>query len=75
MENSSKVSIPVNLTGVNYLLWSRLAKTALGGRGLWNHVSSGEAPTKTIQDKGGVEMVVAADDKWDQEDLMVLSIV
>ncbi|KAF8049470.1 hypothetical protein N665_2205s0001 [Sinapis alba] len=74
MENTKLVAIPVTLTGVNYLLWSRLAKTALGGRGLWEHVSTGEAPQKTIKDQEGVEMVVSGDGKWGQEDLMVLSI-
>lgn len=36
---NSKVVIPVILKGVNYLLWSRLVKTSLRGRGLWSYVT------------------------------------
>ncbi|KAF8051915.1 hypothetical protein N665_1648s0001 [Sinapis alba] len=48
MEQNKSVVIPVTLKGVNYLLWSRLTKNALGGR---------------------------EEDKWAQEDLMVLSVM
>ncbi|KAF8085004.1 hypothetical protein N665_0687s0001 [Sinapis alba] len=54
---------------------ARLVKTALGGRGLWSHVSTGEAPKQTIQGEDGKERVVADEDKWGQEDLMVLSLI
>ncbi|KAF8079675.1 hypothetical protein N665_1008s0001 [Sinapis alba] len=42
------VMIPVTLKGTNYLLWARLAKTALGGRGLWEIVEEGKRPKKII---------------------------
>ncbi|KAF8069800.1 hypothetical protein N665_1132s0001 [Sinapis alba] len=75
MENNKPINIPVTLKGINYLLWARLVKTALGGRGLWSHVSTGEAPKQTIQGEDGKEMVIADEGKWGQEDLMVLSLI
>ncbi|KAF8045435.1 hypothetical protein N665_4930s0001 [Sinapis alba] len=77
-ENSKMVMIPVTLKGANYLLWARLAKTALGGRGLWEIVEDGKNPKKkTILGEDGSEVVVAeaGDKKKGQEDLMVLSII
>ncbi|KAF8046625.1 hypothetical protein N665_3581s0001, partial [Sinapis alba] len=75
IEGNKDINIPVTLKGINYLLWARLVKTALGGRGLWSHVSTGEAPKQTIQGEDGKEIVVADEDKWGQEDLMVLSLI
>ncbi|KAF8045671.1 hypothetical protein N665_4557s0001 [Sinapis alba] len=75
MENNKAINIPVTLKGINYLLWARLVKTALGGRGLWSHVSTGAAPKQIIKGEDGKEMVVADEDKWVQEDLMVLSLI
>ncbi|KAF8085621.1 hypothetical protein N665_0657s0002 [Sinapis alba] len=71
------VMILVTLKGPNYLLWARLAKTALGGRGLWDVVEEGKNPKKTILGEDGKEVVVAdvGDKKRGQEDLMVLSII
>ncbi|CAN6849221.1 unnamed protein product [Brassica oleracea] len=53
MENSytdvfKSVSIPVTLKGTNYLLWSRLVKTPLGGRGLWEYVPSTPRPMNSV---------------------------
>ena len=80
MENSytdvfKSVSIPVTLKGTNYLLWSRLVKTALGGRGLWEYVVDGKDTKKTILGEDGKEVVAAAErgGKRSQKDLMVLS--
>ncbi|KAF8085591.1 hypothetical protein N665_0661s0002 [Sinapis alba] len=53
------VMIPVTLKGANYLLWARLANTALGGRGLWDVVEEGKNPKKTILGEDGKEVVVA----------------
>ena len=82
MENSytdvfKSVSIPVTLKGTNYLLWSRLVKTALGGRGLWEYVVDGKDTKKTILGEDGKEVVAAAEGggKRSQKDLMVLSII
>ncbi|XP_056844267.1 uncharacterized protein LOC130496309 [Raphanus sativus] len=77
-ENSKRVVIPVTLKGVNYLLWARLTKTALGGRGLWDIVEAGRIlEKKTILGEDGKVVVVAeaGDKKKVQEDLMVLSII
>ncbi|KAL0641206.1 hypothetical protein Bca4012_103214 [Brassica carinata] len=71
--NNRTLSIPVTLKGVNYLLWARMVKIALGGKGLWSHVSTEAAPKQTIQGEDAKEMVVADEDKWGQEDLMVLT--
>ncbi|CAH9128858.1 unnamed protein product [Cuscuta epithymum] len=76
--NSKMVVIPTTLKGANYLLWARLAKTALEGRGLWEIVEEGRNPTKkTFQGEDDKEMVVAngGDKKKGQEDLMVLTIL
>ena len=76
MDNGKvKVKVPVALNGVNYLLWSRLVKTALGGRGLWSHVAEGKSSKQTSLGEDGKEVVAADDGKWDQEDLMVLTII
>ncbi|KAL0667809.1 hypothetical protein Bca4012_030513 [Brassica carinata] len=76
-ENSKMVVLPVTLKGANYLLWARLAKNALGGRGLWEVVEEGKNPKKTTLGEDGKEVVVieASDKKKGQEDLMVLSIL
>ena len=75
-ENPKMVMIPVTLKGPNYLTWARLAKTALGGRGLWEIVEEGRPTRKTVLGEDGKEVVVAdaGDKKKGQEDLMVLSI-
>ncbi|CAN6857690.1 unnamed protein product [Brassica oleracea] len=53
MENSytdvfKSMSIPVTLKGTNYLLWSRLVKTPLVGRGLWEYVPSTPRPMNSV---------------------------
>ncbi|CAF1925500.1 BnaC05g10570D [Brassica napus] len=40
MEQHKLVRIPVILKGPNYITWSRLTRTALGGRGLWEHITT-----------------------------------
>ena len=72
MENNKPVKIPVTLKGMNYSLWSRLVKTALGGRGLWSHVSTEAGPKQILQGEDGKETVVTDEGKWSQEDQMVL---
>uniref|UniRef100_A0A0D3BZ04 Glycosyltransferase 2-like domain-containing protein n=1 Tax=Brassica oleracea var. oleracea TaxID=109376 RepID=A0A0D3BZ04_BRAOL len=75
--NSKMVVIPVTLKGANYLLWARLTKTALGGRGLWEIVEEGRGlKKKTILREDGKEIVVAeaGDKKRVQEDLMVQAV-
>ena len=79
METQTKmVIIPVTLNGPNYLLWSRLVKTALGGRGLWECVVEGKGAKQTSLGEDGKEDVDAAKGdgkKEGQADLMVLSII
>lgn len=58
-ENPKMVMIPVTLKGPNYLTWARLAKTALGGRGLWEIVEEGRPTKKTVLGEDGKEVVVA----------------
>ena len=42
------VAIPVILKGANYLMWSRMVKTSLGGMVLLKDVADGEASKKTV---------------------------
>uniref|UniRef100_A0A0D3CC14 Retrotransposon Copia-like N-terminal domain-containing protein n=1 Tax=Brassica oleracea var. oleracea TaxID=109376 RepID=A0A0D3CC14_BRAOL len=74
MKQYRAIHIPVILKGPgNYITWSRMARTALGGRGLWEDVSSSSAPKQITQGEDGKEVVVVDEGKWVQEDLMVLS--
>ncbi|KAF3558160.1 hypothetical protein F2Q69_00017155 [Brassica cretica] len=70
MEQHKLVRIPVILKGPNYITWSRLTRTALGGRGLWEHITTSEAPRQITQGEDGKEVVVVDEGKWGQEDLM-----
>lgn len=74
MENNKAVVIPVVLKGPNYLLWASLVKTSLGGRGLWSHVTNDRASKPTAKE-GDKEIVLVDEEKWNQEDMMVLSII
>ena len=75
MEQYRPINIPVVLKRLNYLLWSRLTKTSLGGRGLWGHITSSGASRQTTQREDGKEILVIHEGKWGQEDLMVLSVL
>ncbi|KAF8113545.1 hypothetical protein N665_0048s0007 [Sinapis alba] len=68
MEQTKAVGIPAALKVLNYLLWSRLVKTALGGRGLWSHVTDGQVPKQVTQSEDGREIVTVNEEKWSQED-------
>ncbi|KAL0746064.1 hypothetical protein Bca101_101422 [Brassica carinata] len=73
MESGSKMKVAVTFKGSNYLVWSRMVKTAVGSKGLWKHITSGEAP-KLITQGGDKESVSEAEaEKWQQEDMMVMS--
>uniref|UniRef100_A0A1J3DVK1 Retrovirus-related Pol polyprotein from transposon TNT 1-94 n=2 Tax=Noccaea caerulescens TaxID=107243 RepID=A0A1J3DVK1_NOCCA len=70
MENSKSIVLPVTLKGgENYLLWSRTAKTALSGRGLWSQIE----PPETFPEAAGA-LAVSTEKKL-QEDQAVLSIL
>ncbi|KAF3503776.1 hypothetical protein F2Q69_00042009 [Brassica cretica] len=57
MEQHQLVRIPVTLKGPNYITWSRLTRIALGGRGLWEHITTSEAPRQITQGEDGKEVV------------------
>ena len=80
MEGNYKIiTVPVALKGSgNYLLWSRLVKTAIGRLGLWSHITDeGPKPVAKVGEgsEGDGDQVAAAEKKWIQEDLMVLSVL
>lgn len=77
---SKLVTVPIALKGVgNYLLWSRLVKTAIGRLGLWNHITDDgpEPVAKGNEEAEGGKALTEAEvkKKWVQEDLMVLSVL
>ena len=70
-----KMKVAVTFKGSNYLVWSRMVKTAVGSKGLWKHITSGEAP-KLITQEGDKESVSESEaEKWQQEDMMVMSVL
>lgn len=74
---SKAIICPVTLQGCNYPLWSRLMKTALVGKELWNHcISDGPNISKAAAFEADDEKAssrLAIDEAWKQEDLLVLS--
>lgn len=73
MENS-RVFIPVTLKGINYLVWARMTKSALRGRGLWKFFLGSEAPVQQVKVEV-LEVVPADEEAWTQGDQNVLSIL
>ncbi|KAL0642202.1 hypothetical protein Bca4012_102410 [Brassica carinata] len=77
MDVGMKMKVDVTFKGNNYLVWSRMVRTAIGSKGLWSLITSGEAPKMLTQ--GGDKEDVSTDgaseamEKWQREDLMVLS--
>ena len=55
MEGNYKViTVPVALKGgSNYLLWSRLVKTAIGRLGLWSHITDDATKPVAKDGEGG----------------------
>ena len=76
MGGNKVITVPISLMGGrNYLLWSRLVKTAIGRLGLWSHITD-EAPAPVAStEEGGRELAVTDGKKWIQDDLMVLSVL
>nr|VDD52070.1 unnamed protein product [Brassica oleracea] len=76
---SKLVTVLVALKGgSNYLLWSRLVKTAIGRLGLWSNITDdGPKPVANETEEGEDEKTLtkAEAKKWVQEDLMVLSVL
>ncbi|WZZ20679.1 hypothetical protein YC2023_122066 [Brassica napus] len=73
---SVRMKVAVTFKGSNYLVWSRMVKTAVGSKGLWGHITTGEAP-KLITQGGDQEEVSneAAVEKWQQEDMLVMTVL
>ena len=71
-----RMKVAVTFKGNNYLVWSRMVKTAVGSKGLWGHITTGEAP-KLITQGGDQEEVSneAAVEKWQQEDMLVMTVL
>ncbi|WZY86902.1 hypothetical protein YC2023_033288 [Brassica napus] len=71
-----RMKVAVTFKGSNYLVWSRMVKTAVGSKGLWGHITTGEAP-KLITQGGDQEEVSneAAVEKWQQEDMLVMTVL
>ncbi|XP_013614818.1 PREDICTED: uncharacterized protein LOC106321044 [Brassica oleracea var. oleracea] len=70
----NKAVVPVTLKGGNYLLWSLLVKTAVGSKVLWGHITESGAP-KLITYEGDKEVVQCDEEKWEQDDQLVMSIL
>ena len=69
------MKVAVCFKGNNYLVWSRMVKTTVGMKGLWKHITEGEAPKLITQGEGEGEATQDAVDKWEQEDMLVLSVL
>ncbi|KAF2604634.1 hypothetical protein F2Q70_00026371 [Brassica cretica] len=52
MESGMEMKVVVTFKGSNYLVWSRMVKTAVGSKSLWKHITSGEAPMAITQEDG-----------------------
>ncbi|KAL0641351.1 hypothetical protein Bca4012_102606 [Brassica carinata] len=74
MENM-KMKVAITFKGSNYLVWSRLVKTTIGSKGLWSHITTGEAPKLITQEEDQEGVSVDAVDKWQQEDMVVMSVL
>ncbi|KAL0745175.1 hypothetical protein Bca101_100791 [Brassica carinata] len=76
---SNKAVVPVTLKGgTNYLVWSRMVRTTVGSKGLWKHITPGEAPKLITQGETEGEAASKAEsvvEKWQQEDMMVMSVL
>ncbi|KAL0723142.1 hypothetical protein Bca4012_037741 [Brassica carinata] len=71
-----KMRVAVTFKGNNYLVWSRMMKTAVGSRGLWSHITKGEGPKLITQGEDDEDVSNEdAVEKWQQEDLMVLFVL
>ncbi|KAL0745679.1 hypothetical protein Bca101_101817 [Brassica carinata] len=75
MESGMKMKVAVTFKGSNYLVWSRMVKTAVGSKGLWKHITSGEAPMAITQEGDTESPEESVVEKWQQEDMMVMSVL
>ncbi|WZZ50900.1 hypothetical protein YC2023_051007 [Brassica napus] len=71
-----RMKVAVTFKGSNYLVWSRMVKTAVGSKGLWGHITTGEAPKLITQGGDQQEVSIeAAVEKWQQEDMLVMTVL
>ncbi|KAL0641872.1 hypothetical protein Bca4012_102526 [Brassica carinata] len=69
------MKVAVTFKGSNYLVWSRMVKTAVGSKGLWKHITAGEAPRAITQEGDAESSEESVVEKWQQEDMMVMSVL
>lgn len=68
------MKIATKFKGNNYLVWSRMARNAIGGKGLLKHLTSSVIPKQEIKEKEEEEdESETAYDKWQQADCMVIN--
>ena len=65
------MKLSVTFKGNNYLVWSRMVRTAVGSKGLWKHITPGEAPKLITQGEEWESDSSEALEKLEQEDCMV----
>ncbi|KAL0641806.1 hypothetical protein Bca4012_102527 [Brassica carinata] len=75
MESVMKMKVAVTFKGSNYLVWSRMVKTAVGSKGLWKHITAGEAPRAITQEGDAESSEESVVETWQQEDMMVMSVL
>ncbi|WZY72206.1 hypothetical protein YC2023_004446 [Brassica napus] len=69
------MKVAVCFKGTNYLVWSRMVRTTVGSKGLWKHITPGEAPKLITQGEDDGEAASKAEEKWHQEDMLVMSVL
>nr|VDC87129.1 unnamed protein product [Brassica oleracea] len=69
------MKVAVCFKGTNYLVWSRMVRTTVGSKGLWKHITPGEAPKLITQGETEGESASKAEEKWHQEDMLVMSVL
>ena len=61
-----KMKVVVVFKGNNYLVWSRMVKTAVGSKGLWGHITSGTPPKPVAQEEDKDETSKDPFERWEQ---------
>ncbi|KAL0641862.1 hypothetical protein Bca4012_102644 [Brassica carinata] len=69
------MKVAVCFKGNNYLVWSRMVRTTVGSKGLWKHITPGEAPKLITLGEAEDEAASKAEEKWHQEDMLVMSVL
>ena len=70
------MKVEATFKGNNYLVWSRMARNAVGSKGLLKHLTTDESTKLITQGKEGEEGEDSSSDaleKWQQEECVVLS--